>query len=122
MNKKTLFLDASHLNVYLIYGLPEVWDFTRIYEVKVETTLCESFLNLFSDVFASESLFRMWDLVIVEGVLDTSERPLTIPSILGALIKRVSTKLNYIYSFQDFLYAIQLEGFSIHTNPPPQPT
>lgn len=83
----------------MINALPEVWNFTRIYEVKVETTLCEAFLNLFSDIFSSESLFRMWDLIIVDGIIDSSERPLTIPSILGALIKRLSSKLNYIYSF-----------------------
>ena len=70
LNKKTLYQDSSHLNVYLTYHLPDVWNFTRIYEVKVETTLCEAFLNLFSDLFPSEALFRIWDLIILDGIID----------------------------------------------------
>ncbi len=42
----------------------------KIYELKVETILCETFLNLYADLFVSEALFRLWDLVLV-GILNT---------------------------------------------------
>jgi hypothetical protein len=40
----------------------------KIYEVKVETILSETFMNLYSDMFASEALYRIWDLILF-GIL-----------------------------------------------------
>lgn len=40
----------------------------KIYEIKVETILSEVFMNLYSDLFASEALFRIWDIILF-GIL-----------------------------------------------------
>jgi hypothetical protein len=40
----------------------------KIYEVKVESLLSEVFLNFYSDLFASEGLYRIWDIILF-GIL-----------------------------------------------------
>jgi len=53
-NNKGLLSDCSYISCYLL---------------KYETIFYECFMNLFSDIFISEQLYRVWDEIILDFII-----------------------------------------------------
>jgi hypothetical protein len=66
---RVLLEDCSFVNCYLTRYHREMFAFMKIYNIKMETLLFECYINMFSDLFVSEALYRIWDVIIMDYVM-----------------------------------------------------
>ena len=68
-NNKGLLSDCSYISCYLLKYETIFYDFLKIYDIKPESLFYECFMNLFSDIFISEQLYRVWDEIILDFII-----------------------------------------------------
>lgn len=84
--------------------------------IDVENVLYEAYFNLYSDIFQSEMLYRVWDMIIFQqlnSLAITSERGFILAAIMATLICRLEHKTSYISDHMSFLGALKMEAILI---------